>query len=124
MAEKSTRSTPQPPARGDPLRQPHRYPPDTAGGIMTTRLTALPARLTVEQAIGELRRRSEQLEPAFYVYVVDEQHRLVGVLSMRDLVLAGPAAPLQAVMQTRVLSVPVTMDQERVAALARKYGYL
>ena len=53
-------------------------------------VTALPEDLTVEQAIDELRRLSEELEQMFYVYVVDRRRHLVGVLSMRDLILARP----------------------------------
>src|SRR3712207_8808570 len=56
----------------------------------TTEVTALPEHLTVEQAIAELRRMSERLEQMFYVYVVDARKHLVGVLSMRDLILARP----------------------------------
>ena len=72
------------------VRSLEQYPPDTAGGIMTTEVTALPEDLTVEQAIDELRRLSEELEQMFYVYVVDRRGHLVGVLSMRDLILARP----------------------------------
>ena len=71
------------------------YPPDTAGGIMTSEVTALSEDLTVEQAIEELRRLSEELEQMFYVYVVDRRNHLVGVLSMRDLILAQPDRQLQ-----------------------------
>jgi magnesium transporter len=101
-----------------------RYPPDSAGGIMTTEVTALAEDLTVEQAIAELRRLSEELEQMFYVYVVDKRGHLVGVLSMRDLILARPEKRLAQVMRGDVLSVPATMDQEEVARLFRKYNYL
>ena len=69
-------------------RQLEQYPPDTAGGIMTTRFTCLAENLTVEQAIATLRSIHEETGEMFYVYVVDENRRLVGVLSMRDLILA------------------------------------
>jgi magnesium transporter len=106
------------------VRNLEQYPPDTAGGIMTTEVTALLEDLTVEQAIGELRRLSEVLEQMFYVYVVDGRSHLVGVLSMRDLILAKPDRPINQVMRANVSSVPVTMDQELVASRMRKYGYL
>ena len=105
-------------------RQLEQYPPDTAGGIMTTQVTALFEYLTVENAISLLRRLNEELEQMFYVYVVDRREHLVGVLSMRDLILARPDKRLREIMIPNVRSVPVTMDQEQVAAVMRKYGYL
>ena len=105
-------------------RQLEQYPADTAGGIMTTQVTALPAGLTVEQAIDELRRVHEQLGQMFYVYVVDEQRRLLGVLSMRDMILARPGSTVSQVMIPRVRSIPVTMDQEEVARLMRGTRFL
>lgn len=106
------------------VRQLEQYPPDSAGGIMTTQVTALPEDLTVEQAIAELRRLSEELEQMFYVYAIDRRQHLVGVLSMRDLILAQPGRRLNQIMSTDVMSVPATMDQEEVANLIRKYDYL
>jgi magnesium transporter len=100
------------------------FPPETAGGIMTTEVTALDESFTVEHAISELRRLSEQLEQMFYVYVVDRRKHLVGVLSMRDLILAKPDRRLSKVMNPTVKSVPTTMDREEVSRLFRKYNYL
>lgn len=108
----------------DEVRQLEQYPPDTAGGIMTTEVTALPEDLTVEQAIAELRRISEELEQMFYVYVVDRRRHLVGVLSMRDLILAKPEKRLGQIMLPNVTAVPATMDQEQVANLFRRTNYL
>jgi magnesium transporter len=106
------------------VRDLERYSPKTAGGIMTTQVTALPENLTVGQAIEELRRLNEELEQMFYVYVVDQRRHLVGVLSMRDLILEPPAKLLNQIMRHNVMSVPATMDQEEVAQLIRKYNYL
>jgi magnesium transporter len=106
------------------VRQLEQYPPDTAGGIMSPEVTALAEGLTVEQAINELRRLSEELEQMFYVYVVDQRRHLLGVLSMRDLILARPDRKLSQIMHTEVSSVPVTMDQEQVARTMRRNKYL
>jgi magnesium transporter len=106
------------------VRDLEQYPRDTAGGIMTTEVTSLPEDLTVEDAIRELRRLNEELEQMFYVYVVDKRRHLVGVLSMRDLILARPERLLNQMMRPNVMSVPATMDQEEVARLFRKYNYL
>jgi magnesium transporter len=100
------------------------YPPDTAGGIMTPDVTALQEHLTVGEAIEELRRLSEELEQMFYVYVVDSRRHLVGVLSMRDLILAKPHRKLSEIMISSVTGLPATMDQEEVARLFDKYGYM
>jgi magnesium transporter len=100
------------------------YPPDTAGGIMTPDVTALEESLTVQQAIEELRRLSEELEQMFYVYVVDRRRHLLGVLSMRDLILAKPHRKLGEIMIPNVNALPVTMDQEEVARLFNKNGYM
>jgi magnesium transporter len=112
------------PAEAEEVRQLEQYPPDTAGGIMSPEVTALPEGLTVHQAIEELRRLSEELEQMFYVYVVDQRKHLVGVLSMRDLILAKPERMLSKIMRTNVASVPVTMDQEHVARIMRRNSYL
>src|SRR3954469_13252677 len=105
-------------------RQLEQYPPDTAGGIMTPEVTALDENLTVSQAIEELRKMNETLEQMFYVYVIDRRGHLVGVLSMRDLILAKPKTLLRDIMRPNVVSVPATLDQEQVAWMMRRMGYL
>src|SRR5205809_839878 len=84
------------------------FPPDTAGGIMTTQVTALYEHITVENAVMLLRRLNEELEQMFYVYVINRRGQLVGVLSMRDLILARPESPLTKIMIKNVRSVPAT----------------
>jgi magnesium transporter len=106
------------------VRTLEQYPPDTAGGIMTTQVTALYEYLTVDDAIAMLRKLSAELEQMFYVYVINRSGKLVGVLSMRDMILARPTQRLRDIMIRNVRSVPVTMDQEDVARLMRQYGYL
>ncbi|MEM7807953.1 MAG: magnesium transporter [Planctomycetota bacterium] len=101
-----------------------KYETDTAGGIMTTEVTSLYEALSVADAIETLRRLSEEVEQMFYVYVVDRRGHLVGVLSMRDMILSRPDRTLRELMIEGVRSVPATMDQEEVAALFRKYDYL
>jgi magnesium transporter len=91
---------------------------------MTTQVTSLPEHLTVEEAIAELRRLANEYEQLFYVYVVDHRNHLIGVLSMRDLILAKPGRKLDDIMIANVASVPATMDQEEVARIMQKYGYL
>jgi magnesium transporter len=99
------------------------YAPESAGGVMSPELVALSANLTAAEAIDELRRSAESAEQIYYAYVVDHQHRLVGVLSLRDLILARSTKPLHEIMSTRIVSVPVDVDQEEAAGMLRKYGY-
>jgi len=108
----------------DEVRQLEQYPPDTAGGIMTTQVTSLPEHLTAEEAIAELRRLNEELDQMFYVYVVDRRNHLVGVLSMRDLILSRPERRLYQIMRPNVTSVPATLDQEKVAQVMQRNKYL
>ena len=108
----------------DEVRQLEQYPSDTAGGIMTTQVTSLAEDLTCEQAVAQLRRLNEEQEQMFYVYVVDGRSHLVGVLSMRDLILSRPDRRLNQIMHPNVTSVPATMDQEEVARIMRRHKYL
>jgi magnesium transporter len=100
------------------------FSPDTAGGMMTSEVTALYEYITVENAIQLLRRLNEELEQMFYVYVINRKGQLAGVLSMRDLILAKPDSQLRNIMIKNVRSVPATMPQTEVAKLMRNYGYL
>lgn len=99
------------------------YPPETAGGIMSPEVTALAANLTAPEAINRLRQISDESEQIYYTYVVDEQKRLVGVLSLRDLLLAPAAVRLRDIMIQNVVTIPALMDREEVAGLLSKYGY-
>ena len=112
------------PEDAEDVRTLEQYEPDTAGGIMTTEVTALYEGLTVQNAIDQLRKLADELEQMFYVYVIDKRGHLVGVLSMRDLILANPARKLSEIMIAGVRSVRADEDQEAVAQLMRKYNYL
>ncbi|HET9614093.1 MAG TPA: PRC-barrel domain-containing protein, partial [Candidatus Limnocylindrales bacterium] len=74
------------------------YPEDSAGGIMTTEFIAVPETLTATETIGRLRELEPDAETIYYVYVVDGDGRLVGVLSLRDLIVASPDAPIAEAM--------------------------
>lgn len=100
------------------------YPPDTAGGIMSPDVVALSRELRVEEALAELRRIAEEVETVYYVYVVDEEHHLLGVIPMRDLALSPPRRQITEVMVPEVLKVEVGMDKEEVAHLFEQYDYL
>jgi len=100
------------------------YPEESAGGIMTPDFIALGAELTAAQAIDKLRELQPDPELTYYLYVVDAQERLEGVISLRDLVVARPETKLAQVMDTHVLKVEATTVKEDVAALIAKYDLL
>jgi len=100
------------------------YRDDTAGGIMTTEFIAVPADLTAEEVIRMLRERAEEAETIFYVYVTDSENRLMGVFSLRELVLAQPETPVADFMETRVVMVQLMDPQEKVAQVVAKYNLL
>ena len=97
------------------------YPHDSAGGLMTTDIAALPLGLTTGEAIERIRQLHEEYEDLSYIYVVDEEERLKGVISFRDLVFRRPGAPLADVMVPDPVSVTTLTDREEVAELARRY---
>lgn len=97
------------------------YPADSAGGLMTTEIAALPLGLTTGEAIERIRQLREEYEDLSYVYVVDEDDRLHGVISFRDLVFRRPGSPLADVMVTDPVSVTTMTDREEVAELAQRY---
>ncbi|MCO4768947.1 MAG: magnesium transporter [Deltaproteobacteria bacterium] len=96
---------------------------DTAGGIMSTEIFALDKELTAREAIVALQ-DSMDAEMVFYMYCINEEGHLVGVLSLRQLLTVPPATQLKDVMISDVISVPVTLDQEEVAALVARYDLL
>jgi len=93
------------------------YPPETAGGLMTTEFVAISSQWTVRDTIRYLRTQAHDAETIYYLYVVDEQGRLTGVLSLRDLILAKDYDRISEVLNESVTYVRVDDDQEAVANL-------
>jgi magnesium transporter len=100
------------------------YPEDSAGGMMTSDFVALPGGLTAANAIDELREKKPSPELTYYLYVVDAEGRLEGVLSLRDLVVASPQTKVSEIMDPQVLKVAAETPKEEVAALIAKYDLL
>ena len=101
-----------------------RYDDDTAGGIMVPDFIALKEDDTARAAIESLQKEHSDVEMPFYLYVVDEYGKLVGVSSLRQLVVVPPDTPLKAFMATDVFSVQTDMDQEEVAKIVARYDIL
>jgi magnesium transporter len=98
------------------------YPDDSAGGIMTTEFVAVSQGLTAEQALTFIRETAQEAENIFYVYVTDRQDRLLGVFSLKDLVLAKPHTLVAEFMHSRVVSVNLEDSQDDVAQAISKYN--
>jgi magnesium transporter len=100
------------------------YEEDTAGGLMTTEFVAIPVSLTAAQTIDRLRELEPNAESIYYVYVVDDDEKLLGVLSLRDLIVAKPDTRIADIMIKRVVAVPLDARPEDVAAVIAKYNLL
>lgn len=98
------------------------YPDESAGGLMTTSFVALRRQTTAEQAIQFLREVSPTSEIPYYLYVVDRDQRLKGVIGFRDLVIARPEVTMQEIMDPDVISAKVDSDQEEVARTMSRYS--
>jgi CBS domain-containing protein len=100
------------------------YREESAGGMMTTEFVAVPADLTAGQTIDRLRQLEPDAETIYYVYVVDGDGRLVGVLSLRDLIVARPETTIREVMIDEPVAVEVNADRADVAAVVARYNLL
>lgn len=98
------------------------YPDDTAGGIMSTEFLTVRPETTAEQTIAFLRENAAETETIYYVYVTDAHDRLLGVFSLRDLVIAAPDTPVTDFMARRVVSVKLLDSQDVVAQVVSKYN--
>ncbi|MEN1967210.1 magnesium transporter [Lentibacillus sp. N15] len=106
------------------IKQLLHYEEKTAGSIMTTEFIALYKTETTKQAMLDLKQEAPDAETIYYLYVIDEDKRLVGVLSLRDLIVAEEDTLIGDVMSEKVVSVSVGLDQEDVAQMMRDYDFL
>ncbi|RME88566.1 MAG: magnesium transporter [Anaerolineae bacterium] len=100
------------------------HPDDSAGGLMTSEFLALRPLMTAQEAIEALRAWNPDTETVYYLFVVDEAKRLVGVVSLRQLVLARPGTLIRDIMDPDVIHVRLGTDQEEVAHLMSHYDLL
>ena len=101
-----------------------KYPEDTAGGMMTTEFVAVDAALTAGATIERLRELEPDAETIYYVYVTDTESRLVGVLSLRDLIVAKPAMPIADVMIPEPVTLGLLATTDEVAEVVAHYNLL
>lgn len=102
------------------------FPEGTAGSVMTTEVAKLDESLTVREALEAIARQSEDLETVYYNYIVDDDNRLQGLISARQLVthFGKPDTPIAKLMQRDVVSVVATDDQETVAAKVANFDFI
>jgi len=101
-----------------------KYPEDSAGSIMNMEFLSLKKDMTVEDAFKRIRRIGGDMETINTLYVTDPTRKLLGVLSVRDLLLAESDDLIEDIMDTNVVSVTTTDDKEEVAQAMSKYDYL
>lgn len=95
---------------------------DTAGGVMTNEFIAYPPEITVREAIEKFRKDAEEVETVYYLYIVDIDEKLLGVISLRELLLAHPDAKLSDIMETKLKTVTPDTDEGEVAEIISKYN--
>lgn len=100
------------------------YPPGSAGRLITTEYVDLTPEMTAQEAIDQVRRTGIDKETIYVCYVVDKTRKLVGVCSLRDVILAPPSKKIQEIMNPMVYHVKTTDDQELAAQVIQKYDIL
>lgn len=100
------------------------YGDDTAGGLMTTEYLSVLPRTTADEVIGKMREVPPEIETIYYVYVLDESRILMGVLSLRELIVSPPDARVEEMIRGEPVTVSPTDDQEQVADIISRYNLL
>lgn len=100
------------------------YPPHSAGAVMTSEYVSLAPNMSAREAIDTFRLVAPDRETVYYAYVLDEDRRLVGVLSLRELILARPESFVREIMKTRVFSARAEQDREEAVEIIARYNLL
>ncbi len=112
------------PEESEDLRKLLEYPENTAGGVMTTEFAAVEEGLTAQQVLDSLREMAKNVETIYYVYVLSKSGDLVGVVSIREILLSDPDMKVSDFMQPDVIEVDVLEDQHEVAQKIAKYNLI
>ena len=99
-------------------------PEETAGGLMTTAFLSYSPTLTVGEALDAIRREAEDMDFAYYVYVLDENEHLLGMMSLRELMVSPLEGKLEDLMDTRIVSVNIDEDKKEIVNMFAKYGVM
>jgi CBS domain-containing protein len=108
----------------DDVRELLTYADDSAGGLMTNEVVTVPPTVTAEEAIRLVRQQAAELDNVYLVYVVDDGEKLLGELSLRELIVADPSTPIERVMHREVIRGRVDDSQDEVARVIAKYNLL
>jgi magnesium transporter len=100
------------------------YPEDTAGGLMAKELIKVNENWTTIQCLKEMRKQAEELKEVYTIYVVDDSDKLLGILSLRKLLLIEKSTAIKDVIFTDIISVKATEDDEHVANIMNKYDLI
>ncbi len=100
------------------------YPPEHAGGIMSTDFAAISHTINCQSAIESIRAQAPSKRTVYYVYVIDEDKKLLGFVTLKDLILADPQASIDQIMFTQFVSALVDEDREAVAVKIERYDLL
>lgn len=95
---------------------------DTAGGVMTNEFIAYQPDITIQNAIERFKRDAEEIETVYYIYIIDEHERLLGVTSLRELLLAESSYRLSDIMEKKLITVTQDEDVKIVAEILSKYN--
>ncbi len=101
-----------------------KYPEDTAGGIMTTEFASVKDGLTARETLNALREMAREVESIYYIYILSNSNSLIGVMSLRELLLADPEQKIAEVMHRDIISVDVMEEEHDVAKKIAKYNLL
>lgn len=112
------------PEESNDLRKLLKYPENTAGGIMTTEFAYVDQNLTVMDVLNSLRKMAEDVETIYYVYIISKKGDLVGVISLRDILLSEPESKVSEIMHTHIIKADVMEDQHQVAQKIAKYNLI
>ncbi len=111
-------------AEREDIRRLASYEPGTAGAVMTTDYATLPPHITVREALDRLRQEAPDRETIYYSYVVDDARKLLGLISLKNLLLARPRAQIDEVMHTDLIVARLEEDQESVAKKVEEYDLI
>jgi Mg/Co/Ni transporter MgtE len=110
--------------KAEEIRKLLKHHDETAGGLMTTEFITFPQNLTVDETINKLREQAPDAETIYYLYVIDQEGRLVGALSLRRLIVSRPSTIISEIMIKDMITVQPDANQKNVADVISKYNLL
>ncbi|HXW51815.1 MAG TPA: CBS domain-containing protein [Candidatus Acidoferrales bacterium] len=112
------------PEEAEDVRELLAHPDLTAGGLMTTEFLSVPPGLTVAETLEHVRSAAQDAELVYYIYVLDQDDRLEGVVSLRELIMAGPDAKLKDIAHDDVVTVELSTSRDEVATTIARYDFV